>query len=254
MGAAAPALPVAAWADLAGVAHGFFGRRGGSGTGPFASLNLSAQVGDDAATVADNWRRVGARFPGVRWLRMRQVHGARVARVATVDDAVGEADGMITTIPGAALAVLTADCVPLLAVAPAAGAVMALHAGWRGTLAGIAVAGLREAEAWLGIEPRQWRVALGPAIGACCYEVERDIGEQFVRRWGAMADAWQPAATHGRLDLRAVNQRLLIAAGVRPEEVVSVGPCTACHGEEFFSHRGSGGRAGRQLSAIALIA
>ena len=254
MGAAAdvPVLIVAEWDDLPGVAHGFFGRRGGVGHGPLGSLNVSAAVGDDPDVVAENWRRAGARFGGTRWLRMRQVHGDRVARVSAIDDVPGEADGLITAAAGAALAVLTADCVPLLAVAPAAGAIMALHAGWRGTLAGIAIAGLREAQSWLGIEPSQWRFALGPAIDGCCYEVESHIGEQLLRRWGGMADAWQPAGMHGQLDLRAANRRLLVDAGVPDAQIWTIGPCTACHSDEFFSHRRSGGRAGRQLSAIGL--
>jgi YfiH family protein len=247
---AMPVWRVAEWNDLAQVvAHGFFGRRGGIGTGACGSLNVSEHVGDDPSTVAENWRRIGRGFPATRWVRMRQVHGTRVVRGE--GDAAGEADGLISTAEGTALAVLTADCVPMLAVAPAAHAVMALHAGWRGSLAGIAIAGLREARNWLGIEPHEWRVALGPSIGGCCYEVEAELGEQFVRRWGAMPDVWQRAGTHGQLDLRAVNRRLLIEQGVPAAHVVDVGPCTACRSDDFFSHRASGGRAGRQLSAIA---
>jgi hypothetical protein len=130
---------------------------------------------------------------------------------------------------------------------------MALHAGWRGSLAGIAAVALRMAEAELAISPAEWQVALGPSIGGCCYEVEAEIGRQFVDRWGAMPDAWQPAGDHGQLDLRGANRAVLIANGVRPEAIIDVGPCTSCASDEFYSHRRSGGRAGRQLSLVGRL-
>ena len=245
-----PALQVPGWLDIAGLEHGFFGRRGGVSIGGFASLNVSGRVGDDPPAVAENWRRISERCPGLAWVRMQQVHGARVVYAEAADQAIGEADGLLTTQVGLGLAVLTADCVPMLCVAPDSRAVLAIHAGWRGTLAGIAAAGIREARRRLGIEPRAWRVALGPAIGGCCYEVEAQIGGQFVERWGAMPDAWQPHGAHGQLDLRAANRILLLAAGVLDAQITTVGPCTACGESEYFSHRRSQGCAGRQLSLI----
>ncbi|MBX3023283.1 peptidoglycan editing factor PgeF [bacterium] len=249
-----PLLQVASWVGQGGVGHGFFGRRGGFSGGVLASLNLSERVGDRPWTVGANWTQVRRALPGLRIVRMQQVHGARVVHVATDHDAVGEADGLLTTAPGIGLAVLTADCVPLLAMAPRHGAVMALHAGWRGSLAGIAAAGLRRAASELGIPAADWQVALGPSIGGCCYRVEAAIGDQFVDRWGAMPDAWQPAGGHGQLDLRQVNRLILVAEGVPSEAIVDVGPCTSCASDEFFSHRRSGGRAGRQLSVIGRLA
>lgn len=231
-------------------AHGFFGRRGGFSGGELASLNLSERVGDRPWTVAANWTQVRRALPGLPVTRMRQVHGTRVVRVGSPAEQVGEADGMLTTESGVGLAVLTADCVPLLGVAPRHRAVMALHAGWRGSLAGIAAVALRMAADELGIPPHAWQVALGPSIGGCCYEVEAEIGRRFVDRWGAMPDAWRPAGAHGQLDLRRANRAILVAHGVAAENVADVGPCTSCAGDEFFSHRRSGGRAGRQLSLI----
>jgi YfiH family protein len=247
-----PLLQVGAWAAH-GVAHGFFGRRGGFSGGALAALNLSERVGDRPWTVGANWTRVRRALPGLQVVRMQQVHGVRVVRVLGATQQVGEADGMITDQAGVGLAVLTADCVPLLASAPRHGAVMALHAGWRGSLAGIAAAAVRLAADELGIAPAEWQVALGPAIGGCCYQVETAIGDRFRDRWGAMPDAWQPAGGHGQLDLRQANRAILVAQGVDPGAIVDVGPCTSCASEEFFSHRRSGGRAGRQLSAIGRV-
>jgi YfiH family protein len=249
----APLVRVAAWDERAGLAHGFFGRGGGVSEGALASLNVSSRVNDQPQRVAANWQRVQQTLPGLAFVRMQQVHGTRVVRVAASDDPVGEADALITDRPGLGLCVLTADCVPLLGVAADHGVVMAVHAGWRGSLAGIAIEALRAAQDAFGIDPAAWQVALGPSIGGCCYEVEAEIGQQFVDRWGAMPDAWQPAGDHGQLDLRRVNALLLSQAGVPAGQIHRVGPCTACASDQFFSHRGSAGRAGRQVSAIGYV-
>jgi YfiH family protein len=245
-----PVLRVAAWGDIDGLTHGFFGRRGGVSVGHYASLNVSDSIGDAPGAVLANWRRVGDNVPGLAFATMRQVHGASILRVDVLNPPEAEVDGLLARMAGVGLAVRTADCVPLLCVAPAARAIMALHAGWRGTLAGIAAIGLREAREWLDIPPHAWSVAMGPSIGGCCYEVEAELGDQFVDRWGAMPDAWHRAGSHGQLDLRAANRQILMAHGVPRAQIAEVGPCTSCRSDEYFSHRRSGGRTGRQLSLI----
>jgi polyphenol oxidase len=245
---APPAEAVAAWASIDGLTYAFYGRHGGLSDGPWQSLNLSEKVGDDDDTVRRNWRRVAAAAGGLHIARMTQIHGSSV-RAVGAGECAGECDGLLSRDAGLALAVLTADCVPILMVAPAHRAVMALHAGWRGTVAGIAVAGL-EAGRRLGIEPADWQAALGPSIGGCCYEVSAEIGAELEDRWGAMADAWQPAGRRGQLDLRLANSRILVGHGVPESAVVAVGPCTACEHQRYFSHRRSGGRTGRQASLI----
>jgi len=247
---AAPALRVAAWADIAGLQHGFFGRRGGVTPGACGSLNLSERVDDVPANVRSNWQRVRLALGGVGIVGMRQVHGSHVVRVDSAAQQVEEADAIVTDRPAIGLAVLTADCVPLLAVAQDAGVVLAAHAGWRGSLAGVALAALVYAEREMAIPPSAWRVALGPSIGGCCYEVERAIGQRFAERWGAMPDAWQAGGERGQLDLRQVNRQILVGHGVPDDQISIVGPCTACASQEYFSHRRSAGRAGRQASII----
>jgi YfiH family protein len=253
-GAAPPLARVAAWDRIAGLRHAFFGRGGGVSRGPWGSLNVSDRVGDDPHAVAANWHQVRLAAPDLSFVRMLQVHGARVLSVERAAESLEEADGMITRTAGLGLAVLSADCVPVLCVAPDAQAVMALHAGWRGTLAGVVSAGLAAARDRYGIQPATWQVALGPSIAACCYEVEAHIGERLVERWGAMPDAWRPAGARGMLDLRAANRQILVSEGVPETQIVDVGPCTSCHQDEYFSHRGSGGNAGRQLSVVGWAA
>jgi YfiH family protein len=252
--AAPPSLQLDVWRQISGLRHGFFGRHGGVSAGPWATLNVSLSVGDDARSVATNWSRLGSVMPGLSVVRMRQVHGVSVVRTIAADQPTAEADGLFANHPGLALAVLTADCVPILCVAPDARAVMVLHAGWRGTLGGIAAAGVAAAQESIGVDPGAWQVALGPSIAGCCYEVEADIGDQVINRWGTMPDAWQPAGSHGQLDLRAANRHILRAQGVPETQIFTVGPCTSCQSENYFSHRRSGGRAGRQVSVIGWAA
>lgn len=248
-----PALGVAAWEAFRGLVHGFLGRRGGTSGGAWSSLNLSEQVGDDPRAVARNWDAVRRRFRGLCIARMRQVHGDRIVHVDEREQAAVEADGMVANTAGIGLAILTADCVPILMVAPTARAAMAVHAGWRGTVAGIAARALAEGQCRLGLEPSEWYAALGPSIGGCCYEVSSEIGVELEHRWGAMGRAWQAAGERGMLDLRMANRTMLIERGVAPERIVTVGPCTACGSTDFFSHRRSGGQTGRQLSVVGWV-
>ncbi len=252
---APPALKVDAWAAIPGLVHGFYGRKGGVSRGPLAGLNLSDKVGDAPETVARNWRLITDPLASTRIARMTQVHGAQIARVSRRECAkkvndLGEYDGLLTGDTGVALTVMTADCVPILMVAPAHRAAMALHAGWRGTLSGIAATGLATAKSALGIAAHEWEAALGPAIDGCCYEVTADIGAKFENHWGSMPDAWRPEGQHGQLDLRRVNARILAQSGVPINAIHAVGPCTACAHERYFSHRASHGKAGRQASLI----
>jgi len=246
-------LRVPGWEEIPRLVHGFCGRRGGHSRGAYADLNLSLRVGDVPGHVRKNWDRVKAAVgEGLRFVTMRQVHGAAVCAVEPGKGEVGEADGMLTAAPGLALAVLTADCVPILIVAPAQRVVAAVHAGWRGTLSGIAACALRELRHRYDVDPANAHVALGPAIGGCCYEVARDIAAALRERWGAMPDAIRSAAAPEKayVDLRAANVHVLTQAGVLPEHIVCLGPCTRCRMEEYFSHRGAGGPTGRQLSFI----
>lgn len=249
-----PVVQVESWLSVPGLVHGFLGRQGGGSSGCWRSLNLSASVGDEEAAVGGNWEVVGRHFPGLRFVQMRQIHGVCIRQVERETWDLPAADGTMTDVRGIGLVILTADCVPILMVAPEQQVVMALHAGWRGSLAGIAANAVASAGKMFGIDAGEWYAALGPAIDSCCYEVDLEIGMGFEKRWGAMPDAWSPGRRKGRLDLRQVNQRILQAVGVAPGKIVRVGPCTACAGADFFSHRASGGRAGRQASLIGWMA
>jgi len=211
---------------------------------------LSDAVDDDPSVVRRNWAAVRKALPDAQFARMRQVHGDRIVHVQNAGQQVGDADGMMTDRWGLALSVLTADCVPILLLHRRQGIVAAVHAGWRGTLAGIAAAAVAAAEGDFGARPDEWEAAMGPSIGGCCYEVDADVGERLESRWGRMPEAWTRSGRKGQLDLREANRGILARCGVPPSLIFAIGPCTACAHADFFSHRKSQGRAGRQLSYV----
>jgi len=251
-----PTLRVPAWQDIRGLVHGFCGRRGGASRGPFGELNLSFRVGDADEAVRENWRRVVAstgRNPSA-FATMQQVHGAQIARVEAPGEAP-EVDGLVTAVSFLALSVLTADCVPILFLAPSRRVIAAAHAGWRGTVAGIAPRMIESLKSGWGVGVTDVLVALGPAIGGCCYEVGLDVIDALEERWGTTVSG-AVARRNGHkamLDLRHANRDLLRQAGVAEANITSVGPCTRCTPTDYFSYR-AGGATGRQLSFIAITA
>jgi polyphenol oxidase len=248
----APAPLRAPW-TLTALSHGFFGRRGGASRGPFATLNLSYLVGDDSASVDENWRRaLESMPPGPTVARLNQIHSATVRSVRA--DFSGErlvGDGLVTDAPGIMLTILTADCVPILMLDSERRVAAALHAGWRGTLGGIAGAGLRAMTA-LGAAPRRIRAALGPSIGPCCFEVDADLAEQFKRKLPWAARHTRPGRTgKAMLDLRGMIRDELEQCGLGPDAIADIGPCTRCAADHYFSRRAAGGTVtGLQLSFI----
>jgi YfiH family protein len=232
------------------------GREGGVSRGPFASLNLSYWVGDNSRFIDVNWQRTRMLMPrGMRFAQLNQVHGKTIHIVGSghARNPRPAADGLVTTTAGLALCIFTADCVPVLLADSESGVIGALHAGWRGTLAGIAAAGIR-AMVRQGARPEAIRAALGPAIGPCCYEVDASLARQFERRIPCARDHTRAGERSHKayLDLRGIIAGQLMEAGLERDAIQIVGPCTRCESEHYFSRRAAGGSAtGLQLSFIA---
>ena len=250
-------LKVPQWEKREGLLHGFLGRPGGKSAGPYASLNLSFRVGDDPQSVKDNLcdmkKDVG--MHDLTIVTMRQVHGDRIVEINDnrLKEA-GEADGMVTEKRGLFLGVLTADCVPILFSVRRRKLVAAVHAGWRGTLAGIASKMVRYLKDRHDVNPALVEAALGPAIDPCCYEIGSDVAVPLVQRWGSLAEnSLQSRDGRRFLDLRELNRRLLEDAGVPAEQIFKVGPCTACAAEDFFSYRRQKGKTGHQMGFIGWL-
>lgn len=244
--------------------HAFTTRLGGVSRGACASLNLGWHRGDSEDAVRENYRRLAAAL-GVpcRFVFSRQVHGT-VIRAATEADLRApyeptgyDADGLVTDVPGLPLFVFTADCIPILLHDPVRGAVGAVHAGWRGTAAGIAGIAVKKMAAEYGCRPENIRAAIGPGIGQCCFETDGDVPDALRRTLGADAEAFiAPSGAPGksRVDLPGANARFLVLAGVKPENIERSGICTMCSHELFWSHRWTGGKRGSQGSVIVLDA
>jgi YfiH family protein len=245
------ALPAARFA------HGFPTRAGGVPGAPEDGFNLGGRRRDDPATVEENRRRLLAAVGGQHLFLARQVHGPAVAVVRAGDGpqalAAVEADAVITDVPGAAVGVLVADCVPLLLADPASGACAAVHAGWRGVVGGVVPAAVRALAAGYGSAPAGLRVALGPAIGACCFEVGPEVVEAFAAAFpgaGPMYVRDRPGA-RPHIDLKAALRLQLQALGVAPEHIDAGDECTRCDGAaRFYSYRRDSTRTGQHLAVI----
>lgn len=235
----------------------FTGRHGGASGGPFATLNLAFHVGDEEAAVRRNRETVYRHLnlqPGDVVIAA-QVHGAAVAVVDQRHAGVGalappelpDVDALITATPGLVLGGLFADCVPVYLYDPVRKVVGLVHAGWRGTAAGITARAVDVMVRTFGTRPEDCLAVMGPAVGPCCYRVGDDVAEAFRPLWEAKGEP--PLSGDGagrwRLDLLLANRRWLVSAGLREARIVSSGLCTACRTALFFSHRRSGGRTGR---------
>jgi len=250
-------LTVPQWQKHNGLLHGFIGRRGGKSVGRYAGLNVSYRVGDDNQVVSQNVCDMKAAI-GIhdgKIVTMKQMHGDNIVEVTDkkIKEA-GEADTMVTAESGVYLGVLTADCVPLLFIAPKERIAAAVHAGWRGTLAGLAAKTVTHFKSRYGVDAGDLEVALGPSIGVCCYEVNEDVAAPLMKRWGALTTpsiAMKDGKPH--INLSRLNRDILRAAGVPGTQLFQIGPCTRCAAEDFFSYRRDGGETGRQISVVGWL-
>lgn len=216
---------------------GFSLRYGGCSRSPYDALNLGDAVGDHPDSVAANRRAVavalGAQPDALSW--MRQVHGSRVVDVDRPDRAGSpEGDAQVTALPGLVLAVLVADCVPVLFADARAGLLAVAHAGRRGLQLGVVPATIRALTA-RGADPARIRVALGPSVGPCCYEVPAAMRDE-------VADAAPGSASNTRAGTPSIDLRAGLRGQLRRvdvEYVVDVGGCTA-QDRTWFSHRRDG--------------
>lgn len=247
-----------------GVAHGFSTRLGGVSTDIWESLNLGTTRGDEPDRVRENYRRfcaaIGADAGAIAM--SNQVHGDVVRTVTTADikkdlyDPEGyEVDGLVTDVPGVALTVFSADCIPVLLYDPVRRVVAAVHAGWRGTALGIGARAVEKMRDFYGCRPEHILAAIGPGISACCFETHADVPQAMERALGP--EAWDyslklPAGKF-KVDLKGLNALHLTRAGLDAGHIAVDPDCTVCHPEKYWSHRATQGRRGSQAAMIQLI-
>jgi purine-nucleoside/S-methyl-5'-thioadenosine phosphorylase / adenosine deaminase len=224
---------------------------------PYAAHAFTARPLAFRGTGADDdWRRLGETLatPPAAIVRATQVHGRRVLIINPGDvvEAQPEADAIVSCDPARAVAILVADCVPILVADRAGHVVGAIHAGWRGTCAGVAAAAV-DAIRDLGVEPADLVAAIGPSIGPCCYQVDDRVRTAFL---GMTPDAaaWfsDDGPGHWKLDLWQANIDQLTDAGVPADAIALARICTADHLDVCHSYRAEGRSAGRMAAAIRL--
>lgn len=243
--------------------HAFTTRYGGVSTGHLASLNLGENRGDTQENVRENYRRLCSALgmEETSLIFSRQVHGNDV-RVVTKADRHAlfapipyEADALVTNEPGNVLTIFTADCVPVLLCDAEHSVIGAAHCGWRSSVADMLGNTIHEM-CRLGAEVKSIRAAIGPSIGACCFETGPEVPEAVENWLGADAGAFirSKADTAGKflVDLRGANAARLLQLGVPKENISISDECTMCKSEKYWSHRATKGLRGTQASLIVL--
>lgn len=240
--------------------QGFTTRHEGVSRPPYNSLNLGLSTLDSPHNVEGN-RSILARAFDARvekLVTVTQVHGNDLLLLDQPNPDFShflklECDGIVTNQPGVMIGVCVADCAPILLLDPVSKVVAAIHAGWKGTVAGIAAKGVQAMVNLFDCRPRDILAAIGPTIGACCYEVDAPVADAF-RAAGQDFDGFaQPSGDRKwRLDLARANRQQLLLAGIAEDNIETSGLCVSCEKDLFFSYRRDKGETGRQMGFIML--
>jgi polyphenol oxidase len=249
--------------EKAGFKNGFSTRSGGVSPLPADALDLGNFRKDEREYVIENRRRFLDALEADGWpiITALQIHSANVRRV--IDDRDAEnarheqpvCDAFTSDIERALLAAQTADCLPIVIADERTGAFAAVHAGWRGTLAGILARTVEQMQMSYDTHAEDLRAALGPAIASCCFEVGSEVLAQFREKYQYADDLISKRQENGKahLDIRDANRRQLIDCGLLVDRIYDCGLCTACRNDLFFSYRkenGAGKPVGRLMGVI----
>ncbi len=222
-------------------------------------FSLALHTGEDAANIVANRELLAGLLSmneELHYIVAKQTHSDHIKVIThkenqgweTLEDAIEDCDALITNVPGIVLSILTADCVPILLYDKEKDVVAAIHAGWKGTQAHIALKTVQKMHAMYGCDPKDIIAGIAPSIGACCYEVGKDVAEHFFnvpKSFTAVGDKYM-------LDLPYINQQQLLKAGLHEEQIQMSELCTACDVTQFFSYRKEKGCSGRFMSMIGL--
>lgn len=252
---------IPSWSEMDGsLAAGFTTKNGGVGKGHFSTLNIAFHVHDKEEDILQNREIVAGQtgFPVSAWVGAEQTHRTNIAKVTKADkgrgandyaSALRDTDGMYTDEQGVLLTLCYADCVPVYFFAPKHRLLGVAHAGWKGTVSGIAA---EMVAAWnaLGVESGDIHAAIGPSICGKCYAVDDRVISSVDKIVAKDSEKPYNLSSPGQynLDLKQLNAQILRNAGVKNIAVSSL--CTSCHKEEFFSHRRDHGKTGRMMAFI----
>ncbi len=241
-----------------GFTHAFTCRFHGNSDLPSGGLNMALHVGDAQQNVVQNRKAVAEALSveAVRITTCEQIHGSNIEVVTpekigsgafNLAETIAGTDALITKVKAVPLMLFFADCVPVVFADPVTGAVGVAHAGWRGSVAGIAAKTVKKMVQEFDVVPENLLAAIGPSIGSCCYEVDSTVYEQ-AKQFDA---CFTPTSLgHWQLDLWKMNRQQLLQEGLKPENIMCAGICTADNRELFFSYRAEAGKTGRLAAVI----
>ena len=228
----------------AGFLNAFTARSGGVSPLPVSALNLGNFTQDTRENILENRRRLLVALEIESWplATLRQIHSADIIEFNDINDLNDEppsGDALLTDLPDFLLAVQTADCLPILLADRRKGAVAAIHAGWRGTLAGVVSGAVRQMEQRYGTDADSLLAVLGPAIGPCCFEVGPDVVTLFREQFRYADQLISRPQANGKVnfDLNMANRLQLRMAGVADQSIFDSNTCTVCQNHRFFSYR-----------------
>ena len=242
--------------------QGFTTRHEGVSRPPYNSLNLGMNTPDQQANVEGN-RSLLARAFGVSQEALvtpKQVHGSDILVIDEPNEDYShfltvEGDAVITNQPFVMIGVCVADCAPILLFDPENKVIAVVHAGWKGTAAGLVSKTVAGMKSEFGSAPSGLQAAIGPCIQKCCYEVDEPVRKAFLQggiSWNSCAELKSPGKW--QLDLPAANRELLLLAGLQADAIQLSDQCVCCHSEQYFSYRRDQDDSGRQMGFIMLKA
>ena len=246
-----------------GIEHCFSARSGGVSTGPFESMNLSFTREAERENVVQNYRLFcrAANIPAESLVLDSYEHGSTVRAVDRSDCGRGftrpplsPCDGLVTDDPLVTLSTGHADCMAFFAVDPVRRCIGLAHAGWRGTVGKIGEAVIDCMTEDYGCDPTDIIAVVGPAIGACCYEVDSPVFEQFASLTELKPAYFTKSLGHGKylIDLKETNRRMLMDAGLLSINITISDVCTKCNSGLLYSHRASGGKRGGLIAMMCI--
>ncbi|MGE4483621.1 MAG: peptidoglycan editing factor PgeF [Oscillospiraceae bacterium] len=253
-------LPVMTAPNISAV-HAFTTRYGGVSEGIYSSLNLGENRGDKKDDVCKNYNILtrALSLPAGGLAYSRQVHGTYVRKVAVFDKRLPyekvpcDSDGLVTDERNLPLIIFTADCIPILLFDPVRGAIGAVHAGWRGTVADIAGEAVRVMAREYSCNPEDIQAAIGPGIGKCCFETGPEVAEAVLEIDGIDGGTFiEPRGEKFMVDLKEINHALLVRSGLLDKNIAVSSECTMCFHEKYWSHRHTLGIRGSQGAVIML--
>lgn len=252
------------FSDIKHIRHCFSTKFGGVSVGDAATMNLAFKRDSQRDNVYKNFeilcKTVGFSYDGI--VLIQQEHTSNVVRVTEenrgniliTQDSLGEVDGLVTNTKDVALSTLHADCVPIYFFDSVKNVIGLCHAGWRGTVNGIAKITLEKMVDTCGCNPADVLVGIGPSIGMCCFEVDKPVKDEFEIKL-PFSKEYIKQGENGKyhIDMWNVNKQILVNSGVLPNNIEIGGICTKCNNDIFHSHRATGFNRGCMVAMFQIV-